>query len=80
MWDSWKLDAFTWGWIIWIAYFAIWETYTLVWHRGEELTAHLRPVFQTYDIVYFLVVGLYLWIGFHFLVDGLWLHRWGNPA
>jgi hypothetical protein len=76
-WDAWKFDIFTWVWIVWIAQFAIWEAYTLIFHNGQELTAHLRPVFQSYDPIYFLAVGLWLWLGWHFLIDGLWVHRWG---
>ncbi len=78
-WSAWQLDHITWGWIAWMIFFFGWETYSLVFHKGNELTAHLRPVFQTYDLIYFLAVGLWLWIGWHFLVDGLWTHEWGVP-
>ncbi|AYY11622.1 hypothetical protein EF847_01640 [Actinobacteria bacterium YIM 96077] len=74
-WSSWRLDHLTWGWILWILFFVVWETYTLWKHPGQELTAHLRPLFQTQDLAYFLAVGLYLWLGWHFLVDGLWINN-----
>ena len=77
MWRSWNWDIHTALWVFWMIQFAVYETYTLIWFRGQELTAHLRPVFQTFDLVYFLAVGLWLWLGWHFLIDGLWSHQWG---
>lgn len=72
-WDSWKLDLTTWLWIAWMLYFAVLEAVTLAQGRDQELTAHLRPVFQSMDLAYLIAVGVWLWLGKHFLVDGLWL-------
>ena len=66
-WSAWRLDHLTWGWIAWIAFFVVWETYTILWHPGEELTAHLRPVFLTHPLLWFLAFGLWVWLGVHFL-------------
>lgn len=66
-WEVWRLDHITWGWIFWIAYFAIWETYALIWHPGSELTAHLRPVFNEHPLLWFLAFGVWIWLFFHFL-------------
>lgn len=66
-WAAWQLDHLTWGWIGWIAFFAVWETYSLVWHPGQELTAHLRPVFLEHPLTWWLAFGTWLWLGFHFL-------------
>lgn len=66
-WEAWRLDHLTWGWIAWIAFFVAWETYALIWHRGEELTAHLRPLWLEHPLTWCLALGLWLWIGLHFL-------------
>ncbi len=73
-WSSWHLDHLTWGWIVWAVFFIAWETYSLVWHPGQELTAHLRPLFVSHSLTWFLVAGLWLWLGFHFLVEPF--NRW----
>jgi len=74
-WDTWQLDLFTWLWIVWIAWFAILETVTLATGSGNELTAHLRPLFLSMPLTWFLALGLWLWIGVHFLTPTieLWL-------
>ena len=66
-WDAWRLDHLTWGWIAWVVFFLVWETYALVRHPGEELTAHLRPLFLNAPITWYLAFGLWLWLGVHFL-------------
>lgn len=70
-WDVWSLDHETWGWIIFLLYFAAWETYTGVIGTGNMLTDHLRPVFLSAPPTYFLAVGLWLWLGVHFLAPTL---------
>lgn len=72
-WEPWKLDLTTWLWIGWLVYFAVLETVTLMQGKDQELTTHLRPVFQSMDLAYLAAVALWLWLGKHFLVDGLWL-------
>lgn len=72
-WAAWKWDHLTLGWVVWLAFFALWETYALTFHKGDELTAHLRPVFQSVDLAWFIAAGLWLWLGKHFLVDGVFL-------
>ena len=77
--ESWRLDHYTWGWIVWIVFFAVFEAYCLWRSPGTaELTAHLRPVFQAgggLSPIYFLAVGLWMWLGVHFLVDGLLVNK-----
>lgn len=72
-WDVWKLDHETWGWIIFMVYFAVWESYT---RGGEQLTNHLRPIFHTAPITWWMAFGLWLWFFPHFLAPALetWLH------
>jgi hypothetical protein len=70
-WAAWRWDHLTLGWVAWILFFAGWEAYSLIWFKGNELTAHLRPVFQSVDLAWFLALGLWIWVGKHFLVDGV---------
>lgn len=65
----WSLDVWTWGWIVWILFFVGWETATLLSNNNQELTEHLRPVFLSAPPVYFLTMGLWLWLGWHFLIE-----------
>lgn len=67
----WELDAITWGWIAWFAWFLALETYALYARTGQELTEHLRPLFLTHSLVWFTAVGLWLWIGVHLLAPRL---------
>lgn len=77
-WEAWKLDAPTWSVIIWVLWFAGWETWALV--TGQYLhtyTAHLRPLFIEQPVTWFVALGIWLWLGFHFLAPALeaWLIR-----
>lgn len=67
VWSAWRLDFFTWAWIVWIAAFVVLETWTLLQGRGQELTAHLRPLFLEHPLTWWLAFGLWVWLGFHFL-------------
>ena len=77
--ESWRLDHWTWGWIIWILFFAVWEWYCLATRPGvAELTAHLRPLFQAgggLSPVYYIGLGVWVWLGIHFFVDGLLVNK-----
>lgn len=68
-WDVWGMDMFTTGWVVWILFFAVWETWALIVGTNQELTEHLRPVFLSSPPTWFLAFGLWLWLGFHFLVE-----------
>lgn len=70
-WKAWQLTHVTVGWAVWIAFFIGWETYALWRHRGQELTAHLRPMFQEHPLMWWLTFGLWKWLGWHFLVEGV---------
>lgn len=74
-WESWRLDIWTWLWIGWMVYFVVLEATTLALGNRNELTAHLRPVFQSMDLAYAMAVAAYLWLGKHFLLDGLWVRE-----
>lgn len=73
-WGAWDLDLSTWLWLAWMLWFAVQETIELA-ARNEPLTAHLRPVFQADPITWFIGVGIWLWLGHHFLLEGLFWHR-----
>lgn len=73
-WDSWHLDSLTWGWILWATFFVVWETYALIWYPGQELTAHLRPLFVEHPLTWFLAAGLWAWGGWHLLLEPF--NRW----
>lgn len=66
-WRAWGWDWTTAAWLAWIAVFVVLESYTLVQGRGEELTAHLRPVFLEHPLTWFVTAGVWLWLGVHFL-------------
>jgi hypothetical protein len=66
-WDVWKLDVWTVGWLAWLTFFVIWETLSLRAGTGQELTAHVRPVFLSVPVAWWLFLGLWLWLGVHFL-------------
>lgn len=68
-WEVWGLDMFTIGWIAWMLFFFIWEIWALIVGSNQELTEHLRPIFLSQSLAWFLAFGLWLWIGFHFLVE-----------
>ncbi|MFI7677864.1 hypothetical protein [Actinophytocola sp. NPDC049390] len=70
-WDAWRVDGWTVAWAVWIVAFFVLETVTLVTRSHNELTAHLRPVIQSAPPVWFIGLGLWLWIGQHFLWVGM---------
>lgn len=76
-WNTWDIDHETVGWIIFIIYFAVWEAYTASRPGQEMLTDHLRPVFHAAPVTWFIVFGLWLWLGIHFLSPALeqWLSQ-----
>lgn len=72
-WQVWGLDWWTVGWIVWIVFFFVWETWALLAGNNQELTEHLRPVFLSSSLTWFIVLGVWLWLGWHFLLEA------GNP-
>lgn len=66
-WEAWRLDGWTWAWILWLAWFAAIETAALATGSRNELTEHLRPLFLSQPVTWFLAFGLWLWIGVHLL-------------
>lgn len=71
-WRSWQLDPITWLWIGWIVQFAVYETYGIIAApRGDTLTEHLRPIFLSTPILWWVTVGLWLWLGVHFLAPAI---------
>lgn len=66
-WATWRLDLFTWGWVAWIAFFAIWESAAIIRGDGEALTHHLRPLFLSHPLTWWLALGAWLWLGVHML-------------
>lgn len=68
-WGSWDFDLFTIGWALWLLFFIGWETAALIQGTKEELTAHLRPIFLSQPLTWFLALGLWMWLGYHFLLE-----------
>lgn len=76
-WRAWIVDPVTVQWVIILIWFAVLETYAVVVDPlTHPLTAHLRPIFQADPAVWFLTFGLWLWLGFHFLVQGQPWRAW----
>lgn len=69
-WSAWKLDGWTISWIVWIVAFFVLETVALVTRSHNELTEHLRPALQVDPLTWFLALGVWLWLGWHFLIQG----------
>lgn len=76
-WSTWDLDMWTVGWLAWILFFAVWETLSSFSEDAEMLTNHLRPIFLSMPLTWFLTAGLWLWLGFHMLAPVLedWIPR-----
>lgn len=70
-WSVWQLDVWTKGWLAWILFFIVWETLSLRAGTGQELTQHLRPIFLSVPVVWWLAFGLWLWVGVHFLAPAI---------
>lgn len=77
-WGVWGPDPWTWVWSLWILYFFVAESVAVVagYYPGT-LTAHLRPVLAAHPLAWFLTLGIWLWIGFHFLVEGVFIRPVG---
>ena len=75
MWRAWGLDAPTWGWIGWLAAFIALETWAITSEQPiHTLTSHLRPLFLSAPITWWIALGLWGWIGVHMLAPDL--ERW----
>jgi len=70
-WSAWSLDIWTKGWIAWLVFFVVWETLALRAGDGQELTQHLRPIFLSVPVVWWIAFGLWLWVGIHLLAPAL---------
>jgi hypothetical protein len=66
-WEVWRLDVATWSWIAWFAAFVVLETWTLASRSGQELSAHLRVLFTSIPVVWFVCLSLWVWAGVHLL-------------
>lgn len=74
MWSAWRLDGFTWAWIVWIVAFIVIETAAVrAGYRGT-LTAHLRPLFLWQPWFWWAGLGLFVAIGVHIFTPSL--ERW----
>ena len=68
-WTAWQESTWlTWAWVGWIAAFIVLETVALVQEPKWTLTWHLRPLFTEHALTWFLALGLWLWLGLHFLL------------
>lgn len=71
--SPWNWDRYTWAWIIWIAWFAVWETLALLDSRNndETLSHHLWWLRDnSASIIVFLFFGVLFWLVYHFAVEG----------
>ncbi len=66
-WSAWNLDVYTWSWLVWLGAFIVLETLAIIEDRHNTLTEHLRPVLTEHPLAWFLTLGLWLWLGVHFL-------------
>ena len=67
-WASWQnASGLTWAWVAWLLAFAVLEAIALINDDRWTLTYHLRPVFTEYGVTWFVALGLWLWLGVHFL-------------
>lgn len=76
-WTPWDWDIWTAGWTVWAVFFFVWEVASR-WFGGKEmLTDHLRPVFLSAPVVWFIFLGIWLWLGIHLLAPTLeaWISR-----
>lgn len=76
-WNTWDLDIWTYGWIVWSLFFFVWEFLSAHFAGqggGEMLTDHLRPLFHVAPVTWFMVFGLWVWLGIHFLAPTF--ERW----
>ncbi len=76
-WAPWGLDVWTWGWIVFIVFFFVWEVLSGLYGGAQQLTHHLRPVFLSVPFVWFVALGVWLWLGIHLLAPTLeeWILR-----
>jgi hypothetical protein len=75
-WTAWAWDGPTIFWVAWIAVFFVGEYFTsgvspIPSWRDNMLTDHLRPVFLSAPITWFITLGLVVWLIFHFLIPSL---------
>ena len=74
-WRAWSFDGPTVAWTVWIVYFLVLEAWAVVTTQPQHtLTHHLRPLFTEHPLTWFLALGLWLWIGVHFLAPPV--ERW----
>lgn len=67
MWDAWKLDAPTYAFLFWWAWFFAWETVALVNNSYPDTwTAHFRPVFVEVSFTWVLGQAVLFWLWVHF--------------
>lgn len=81
-WSAWGWDKFTAAWTLWLVAFVILEALALWLRPGQELTAHLRPVFLAHPLTWFVAFGMWMWLGVHFLAPSFesrllsWVAGW----
>ena len=64
-WSAWDWDWMT-AWVIfWIVQFFLIEIFGA--DDGNMVTHHLRPVFHLAPVTWWMTLGVWLWLGPHFL-------------
>lgn len=74
-WWAWNWDWMTASWVIWMIVFFVLETIALK-GNGQTLTQHLRPLFINHPLTWFLLFGIWLWLGYHFLLEPWYKWMW----
>lgn len=70
-WSSWEIDIWTIGWLAFMVFFFVWEFLAIAHDARHTLTFHLRPVFHSAPVTWYIGVGIWLWMGPHFFFPGL---------
>lgn len=69
--DAWQLDLPTRLWAVWMVGFVLLESWAVATSQPEHtLTWHLRPVFHSHPLAWFLLAGFLCWMCLHFLAPG----------
>jgi hypothetical protein len=67
------VDKFAIAWIVWIGWFAVWETWAIIdganGRPGGTLSEHVRELVQGRSLLAFLLVAFCLWLAWHIVFE-----------
>lgn len=66
------MTRYTWAWIVWIAWFLVWEGMALLdKDRGDTFSEHVWLVLRVGgSFLWFILAGFLAWLIYHFLWEG----------